>query len=69
MIYFYLMNKPGMIIVGTQETYNEENDNGYSPRKITWEMAQTLMVEGWDIWTDVGLGQYKRFKNPNPCDL
>jgi hypothetical protein len=67
-IYFYLVNKPGMIIMGTQKTYNEENDNGYFPRTISWETVQGLMAEGWDIWADVD-GKYIRFKNPNPCDL
>jgi hypothetical protein len=61
------MNKPGMIIVGSQGTYDNEEDGGYAPHKITWEQVPTFVAQGWDIWVDVGTGQYTRMKNPKPC--
>jgi hypothetical protein len=55
---FILSNKPGMIIFGTDETYNREEKEGYAP----WDIKPIQGDE--EIWIDTG-AKYSRFTSVN----
>jgi hypothetical protein len=62
MFFFILLNKPGMVIFGSEEDFNDEQDNGYAPYKISVKAAHAMLSSNNDLWVYDG-NKCLRFKS------